>query len=269
MDVSRYAVSSGPFEVGMFYDLDFDTYDLAEEPPPEDLFPADVREAWDYYPGNYYAHEFYDGYYKIMMSALRAIDNTALATESQKNYWSYYENEDLTPVMLNATDRRKRRFLIKAKQAELQYLQDRDDNWMAGVLEANDFQRAFNRLRESEQEARDEYVKAQVKAAAGAVLAVLGAAALATSKKKSVSVAGVTAIGLGAGLFVDAVSELEEVDLAFEVAFRSAYDSQKAYVFDMAEGERVMVRARDYADFKRQLKARYKQRFQPKSVPVS
>ena len=269
MDLSKYAVSSGDFKVGSFYELDFGTYDLSEEPSPEEVVPAEIRDAWDYDSGSYYADEFYQGYYKIIMSALQKIDNTALATESQKNYWSYYENDDLTPVMLNATDRKKRRFLIKAKQVELQYLQDRDDNWMAGVLETNDFNSAFNKLRDAEQEARNDYVNAQIKAVGGALLAILGAAAAVTSDNSAASMGGAAAMGLGVGFVVDAMAEFDEVDNAFETAFESAYESQKSYVFEMAEGEKVTVRARDYTDFKRQLKARYHERFRPSAVPVS
>ena len=77
-------------------------------------------------------------------------------------------------------------------------------------------------------------------------------------------------MGLGLALVVDAVAELEEIDVAFSTSFSTVYENQKSYVFETAEGERVNVRAADYNHFKKQLKTRYDQRFGPEiTVPTS
>ncbi len=269
LELEDHAKSSGAFEAGSFYGLRLDTYDLEDDPPEEDVLPAEVRDAWNYQPGTYYAYEFFEGYYKVVMSALQIVDNSELVTESQQNYWSYYEKDDLAPVMIKATDRKKRRFLIKAKQVELQYLQDRDDNWMDAVLQSNDFQFSFNKLRDAEQDARDDYVNAQIKAVAGVLLVALGAVATVVTDSNSGGLAGVGAVGVGVALTAGALADLDQIDLVFETAFETAYESQKSYVFETAEGERITVRARDYTDFKRQLKSRYDKRFRSKTVPIS
>lgn len=269
LDLGGLAKSSGIYEVGSFYDLNLDTYDLEDDPPDEELLSAELREAWSYDPGDYYGYEFFEGYYRVVMSALQVVDNANVVTEAQRNYWSYYEDDDLAPVMLEAADRKKRRFLVKAKQVEIQYLQDRDDNWMDAVLESNSFHSTFNQLRDAEQDARDEYVNSQLLAAAGVLLVLAGATVAAISDSDLAGMAGVGALGFGVALTTRSLANLEQVDQTFELAYDSAYESQKSYVFETAEGEKITVRAGDYADFKRQLKDRYLKRFGPDTVPIS
>lgn len=267
-DYTERAVPSGPFQPGMLFELDMETFTLEEDPPEEEILSEEALKLAGYKPGSYYAYEFYEGYYRIIMSALQSIDNRLLATVAQKNYWAYYESPDkLEPVMLERLDRRKHRFLLKVKRAELDFLQDRDDNWMHAVLETNDFQESFNKLRDAEQQARDDYINAQINAALGVFLGVLGAVAAGYSAGQD-SYAGVAAggalVGLGLSMFRKSVAELDSIDVTFAASFESAYASQKAYVFDTAEGERIKVRAATYNEFKENLKSRYDQRFKPK-----
>ncbi len=267
-DYSEFTETSGPFQPGMLFELNMETFSLEEEPPADELLSAAVMESADYEPGSYYAYEFYEGYYRIIMSALQSVDNRRAATDAQKDYWAFYESSaKLEPVMLQRSDRRKYELLLKYKRAELAYLQDRDDNWMKGLLETSDFKFGFNKLRDAEQAARDDYINAQIEAGVGIALAILGAVAVAYSASEDSSggaLAGSALVGVGVAMVSRAVADLETIDVAFTSSFASSYDAQKAYVFESAEGERVEVRAASFDQFKQHLKTRYDKRFVPR-----
>jgi len=267
LPIAGRSKSSGAFEKGKYYRLEFDMDDLEEEGIPADVISPTVLAGQNYDPGSYYAYEFYNTYYKIILTALNVVDNRAVITAAQRNYWSFYDasgNTDFDAVMLQKTDRRKRRFLMKARQVELEYLEDRDQRWMDLVLTTNDFRTNFSALRDAEQQARDDYIDSKVKAGVGVLAAILGAAATVYSAKENNSygvAGGGVMIGMGMGMVNSAMVEMEEVDVAFGTAFEAAYDTQKTYVFEIADGEKVNVRAKDYAGFKDQLKQRFEQRF--------
>lgn len=268
------STSSGPLEPGKYFSLSLRDYLLPQVPPTEEVLSASAASAWGYDPGTYYAYNFYDGYYKVIMSALGTVDNRSSMTHAQKQYWGSFEpNADFRDIMLFKSDRRKKRFLTKAQQVEIQYLQDRDDNWSNAVLETNDFKVSFNNLRDAEQKARDDYIAAQGKAVAGVMFAILGAAVSSNNygnNNAGGTAAGVALASVGVGLVVSAVSELDDIDVAFSTAFTSAYNTQKDYIFETAEGERVTIRARDYADFKKNLKEYYEERFiKTPGIPIS
>lgn len=265
------AKSSGPFETGKYFRLALKTFDLSTKPIPKEIIPPQDLVGRDYAPGNYRAYEFYNAYYKVIVSALNAIDNNKEVTQAQKTYWASYEPGDLSSVMLERTDRRKRWFLTRAKHTEIQYLEDRDTNWMKAVLSGNEFARNFNALREAEQNARGEYIAAQWRAAAGVLVALGGAYVSARSSRSNSSlgtVAGITALAIGIQMVTQAITELSRIDVAFTTSFSSAYASQKSYIFETADGERIEVRGKDYRDFKNQLKKRYQALF-PTAAPAS
>lgn len=262
---------SGEFEKGKYFQLSFNMNDLEKVAIPEEIIPANQLSGYDYSPGTYYAYKFYDAYYKVVLSALGVVDNRNVVTAAQMNYWTFYDQSGATnfeSVILRKSDRRKRRFLLKAKQIELQYLEDRDEKWMNLLLSTNQFKENFSELRNAEQKARDDYVGTQVQAGFGVLLAIAGAAAAVQSSRNDNNygtAGGGALMGVGIGMVATAMAEMEEIDVAFGTAFESAYDSQKSYVFEIAEGEKVHVRAKDYAGFKNQLKKRFNLRFKPAS----
>jgi hypothetical protein len=141
------------------------------------------------------------------------------------------------------------------------------------VLETADFKTSFNKLRDAEQEARNDYINAQIEAGLGVALAILGgvAAGYSASQGDPYGTAGGGAlVGVGVMMVTEAVAELEEIDSAFMASFATSYDTQKAYVIEVAEGERPEVRANSYPQLREQLKARYDERFapQPASPPI-
>lgn len=263
-EIDTKDVSSGPFVKGTFFEIDAGAHDLEKTPIPETLIPPKKVKEAGYVPGEYMAYEFYDAYYRIIVSALGAIDNNKSATTSQKEFWSNFEPNGMDKIMLENTNRGKKIFVIKAKQAEIRYLEDRDQRWSEAVLDTNDFLANFNNLRTAEQTARNQYIEAQVQAVVGALLAVGGAYASARSNSNNNTagtVGGVALIGIGAALIARAVSDIANVDVAFKSSFESAYDSQKSYVFEISENERLEVRAKSYAEFKNFVKQRYNKRF--------
>ncbi len=261
-DLADKSQGSGSLQPGRFFELDISTFELSAVPPPENVVPSSVLSAWNYYAGTYDAYEFYEGYHKIVLAALQQVDNTAVVTEAQRRYWGFYDSTDLSDVMLNATDRSKRSFLMGAKTAELTYLSNQNDNWMNAVLETQNFGDAFNDLRDAEQLARKDYVNAEIRRGVGVVVAILGAVAVAKSGNNSNAAAlGGGAIGFGLSMVVDATSRVETIDENFELAYQSSYESQKTYVFETAEGERVSVVGRDYNDFKQAIKSRYEEKY--------
>lgn len=259
---------SGPFEKGKYFRLPLGTYDLSKKRVPKEVIPPANLAGQDYNPGAYYAHEFYDAYYKVVMSVLSAVDNNKTVTAAQKRYWGYYEPGDVGGIMVGKSDRGKRRFLMGARRLEVQYLEDRDNNWMKAVLNTNDFGRNFNALRNAEQKARDEYTASQARAAVGFLLAMGGAVASSRSNSSYGYAGGAAMIGIGIGLVVDAMIKMDKVDVAFNTSFDSSYSSQKDYVFETSEGEKVTVRAKNYTDMREKLKERYYRQFRRERVVV-
>ena len=173
--------------------------------------------------------------------------------------------------MLRRSDRRKYGLLLKYRAAELAYLEDRDDRWMDQVLETADFGDSFKALRDAEQEARNDYINAQIETGIGIALAVLGAVAAgysATQGDDLGTVGGSMAAGVGVALVNNAVAEMEQVDAVFINSFQTAYESQKIYVIESAEGDRISVRAGSWDEFREALKTRYDERFRPKPQPA-
>lgn len=264
------SLSHGAFKKGKYFEIDAGSHDLEKTPIPETLIPAKELADTKYRPGEYFAYEFYDAYYRMIVSALGIIDNNKLVTAGQKNYWQGFDSTDLTDVMLKDTDRGKKIFLMKAKEAELRYLADRDERWTAAVLDTENFLTSFNNLRNSEQEARNKYIEAQAQAFLGALVAIGGAYASARSNSNSGRAGGVAMIGVGAALIARAASDLQSINVTFKSSFETAYDSQKSYVFEISESERIEVRAKSYAEFKKLVKNRYDQRFGPtRTAPIS
>ena len=140
--------------------------------------------------------------------------------------------------------------------------------WNWWQLSGNEFARNFNALREAEQNARGEYIDAQVRAAVGVLFAIGGAYASSRSNSPYGTMAGVTALAIGISMVTQAMTELDQIDVAFTASFSSAYSSQKSYIFQTADGERIEVRGKDYRDFKNQLKKRYQALF-PGAAPAS
>ena len=269
-DLGSKSQGSGALKPGRFFELDLSTFELSRVPPTENIVPEATLSAWDYYAGTYDAYEFYEGYHRIVLAALQQIDNTAVVTEAQRNYWGFYDSADLSDVMLNATDRSKRGFLMGAKTAELTYLSNQNDNWMDAVLETQNFFSAYNNLRDAEQQARKDYVNAEIRRGIGVLVAILGAVAIAKSGGSGNAAAlGGGAIGLGVSMVVDATSRVETIDENFELAYQTSYESQKTYIFETAEGERVSVVGRDYNDFKQTIKSRYEEKYLKSGVPSS
>ena len=269
-DLGGKSQGSGALKPGRFFELDLSTFELSRVPPTENIVPEATLSAWDYYAGTYDAYEFYEGYHRIVLAALQQIDNTAVVTEAQRNYWGFYDSADLSDVMLNATDRSKRGFLMGAKTAELTYLSNQNDNWMDAVLETQNFFSAYNNLRDAEQQARKDYVNAEIRRGIGVLMAILGAVAIAKSGGSGNAAAlGGGAIGLGVSMVVDATSRVETIDENFELAYQTSYESQKTYIFETAEGERVSVVGRDYNDFKQTIKSRYEEKYLKSGVPSS
>lgn len=265
------AVTSGDFKPGHYFSLDLGSFDLTTDPVPDNVIPASDLGGRNYVsPGNYSPYLLYNAWYKIAMSALAHVDNNKAVTEAQKKYWATYEPNDISSIMLGQDDRRKRRFLMRARQTEVKYLEDRDTNWINGVFNTNNFSDNFGALRDAEQAARNEYVNAQARAALGALLAIGGVAlAASNSNNNSFQSAGSSAAMVaGIAVISDAMSKLGTVDSSFSFAFGNSYASQKSYVFEAAQGEKVEVRAVDYADFKKQLQQRYFERFRRGSVVV-
>ena len=269
-DLGSKSQGSGALKPGRFFELDLSTFELSRVPPTENIVPEATLSAWDYYAGTYDAYEFYEGYHRIVLAALQQIDNMAVVTEAQRNYWGFYDSAELSDVMLNATDRSKRGFLMGAKTAELTYLSNQNDNWMDAVLETQNFFSAYNNLRDAEQQARKDYVNAEIRRGIGVLVAILGAVAIAKSGGSGNAAAlGGGAIGLGVSLVVDATSRVETIDENFELAYQTSYESQKTYIFETAEGERVSVVGRDYNDFKQTIKSRYEEKYLKSGVPSS
>jgi len=271
LNIAGNGKSTGVFELGSYYSLDFDSEDLEQTPIPETIIPAVQLSGHDYNPGTYFAYRFYEPYYRAIVAALNLVDNRRVITSAQKAYLSYYDPNgtvDFESVLLGQSDRRMKRFLSRARQIELQYLEDRDNRWMDLVLSSNDFRDNFAGLRDAEQNARDEYINTQVQAGIGLLLAVAGAAAAAHSNNNNNNfgtAGGAALAGVGIAMVASAMAEIGEIDVAFGTAFETAYNSQKDYVFEIAEGEKINVRAKDYAGFKAQLRKRFDQRFQPTS----
>ena len=266
------SLSSGEFKTGHFYTLSLGTKDMETTGVPENIIPEADLSGKNYDPGTYYAYKFYNAYYRIVMAALNKIDNRKFVTAAQKNFWEQYDANDVSEIMLQKTDPRKRRFLMALKKIELEYLENRDTNWIEAVLSGNKFKSNFNKLRSSEQQARDAYVAAQIQAAAGILLAVGGAYVSARSSGNNSyggTVAGGAAFGLGLGLMAKALADIKSIDVGFGASFDLAYDSQKSYIFETADGEKESVSAKDYTDFRRQLKSKYDQRFEKETKPVS
>ena len=269
-DLGSKSQGSGALKPGRFFELDLSTFELSRVPPTENIVPEATLSAWDYYAGTYDAYEFFEGYHRIVLAALQQIDNTAVVTEAQRNYWGFYDSAELSDVMLNATDRSKRGFLMGAKTAELTYLSNQNDNWMDAVLETQNFFSAYNNLRDAEQQARKDYVNAEIRRGIGVLMAILGAVAIAKSGGSGNAAAlGGGAIGLGVSMVVDATSRVETIDENFELAYQTSYESQKTYIFETAEGERVSVVGRDYNDFKQTIKSRYEEKYLKSGVPSS
>ena len=144
------------------------------------------------------------------------------------------------------------------------------DNWMDAVLETQNFFSAYNNLRDAEQQARKDYVNAEIRRGIGVLMAILGAVAIAKSGGSGNAAAlGGGAIGLGVSMVVDATSRVETIDENFELAYQTSYESQKTYIFETAEGERVSVVGRDYNDFKQTIKSRYEEKYLKSGVPSS
>jgi|GEM_PF-3554401 hypothetical protein len=267
------SLGSGALEKGKYFELDAGSHDLEKTPIPETLIPAKELAAANYSPGAFFAYEFYDAYYKMILAALGLVDNNKVVTTAQKKYWAALDSADLSDVMLKNTDQGKKTFLLKAKETEVRYLEDRDQRWTAALFETNDFLGSFNNLRDSEQEARNQYIQAQTQAVIGALIAIGGAVAAArsgSSDNTAGTIGGVALIGVGAALIARAASDLETIDVTFKTSFESAYDSQKSYVFEISESERVEVRAKSYDEFKKFVKEQYDRRFGPnRTEPVS
>jgi hypothetical protein len=269
-DLEDKSQGSGALKPGRFFELDISTFELSRVPPPEHVVPQATLSAWNYYAGTYDAYEFFEGYHKIVLAALQQVDNTAVVTAAQRNYWSFYDSADLSDVMVEATDRSKRSFLMGAKTAELTYLSNQNDNWMNAVLETQNFSDAFNNLRDAEQLARKDYVDAEIRRGVGVLVAILGAVAIAKGGGGSnMAAIGGGAVGFGISLVVDATSRVETIDENFELAYQSSYEDQKTYVFETAEGERVSVVGRDYNDFKQTIKSRYEEKYLQNDAPGS
>ncbi len=266
-DLSQKAQPSGAFQPGMLFALEMETYTLEDEPPGEELLPESVMEEAKYEPGRFYVYEFYEGYYRIIMSALRYVDNRDVATRAQRDYWSFYESPDaLETVMLDFSDRRKYVMLMKFKAAQLEFLEDRDDKWLMQVLETASFGESFKKLRDAEQEARDDYINAQIEAGFGILLGVLGVVATgyaASNDDAYGTVAGAALIGTGVGMVRRSLAEMEQVDTIFINSFQSSYETQKAYVIEAAEGDRIVVRADSWGEFRERLRVHYDERFAP------
>jgi hypothetical protein len=264
LDYSARAKKSGPYESNKYFALDLKSFDLTQEPMDPTVVSAADLTAAGYNTGAYNPYQFYEGYYRILMGALQKTDHKNKMTAADRSYFSAMDSADLDPVLTGKQDEGRRRFLLKAKEVELEFLQDRDANWMQALLEGNNFSKSFNDLRNDEVKARQDYVNAQAQAAAGAMLAILGAVASAKGGmggNAALFTAGAVAAGAGVLIAVNAISKLGSIDSSFQIAFNSAYSSQKSYVFDVAQGERDEVRAKDYKDFKRILKERYDTRF--------
>jgi len=98
----------------------------------------------------------------------------------------------------------------------------------------------------------------------------VAAARSGSSDNTAGTIGGVALIGVGAALIARAASDLETIDVTFKTSFESAYDSQKSYVFEISESERVEVRAKSYDEFKKFVKEQYDRRFGPnRTEPVS
>jgi hypothetical protein len=102
------------------------------------------------------------------------------------------------------------------------------------------------------------------------LVAILGAVVIAKGGGGNNGAAlGGVAIGLGISMVTDAARRVETIDENFERAYQSSYESQKTYIFETAEGERVTVVGRDYNDFKNIIKSRYEEKFLRAGVPSS
>ncbi len=258
------ARDSGKLAAGEFYALPSGEVKLSEGGIPKEELTAQELAAVSYNPGRLDAFPVYKGVHQVVEVALTKVDNSKTATRSQEDYWAFYGEPNASTIVLQRSDRGKRRFLVRARQAELQYLRDRDRNWMEAVLNTSNFTSSFNELREAELKARKEFVDAQIQQGLGTLMAIGGAFAAvggAQSDNPFAAGAGIAMVNTGLTMAISAQTVIDRINQGFDTAFSNSYNSQREYIVEFEEAEREKIRARDYADFRKQLKNRYAKRF--------